>query len=63
MDKIVHATTKLPENVVKELKRKTGESTTKDALYIAITHYLYCHLAMEEIKIKEQAGVRIRERV
>lgn len=63
MDRIVHATTKLPENVVEELKRKTGESTTKDALYTAITHYLYCHLALEELKIRKQAGVRIRERV
>jgi hypothetical protein len=56
MTKIVHAQTVLPEEVLKELKRKTGENTTKDALARAVEHYLNCpytHADTFEKKIEE----------
>ena len=40
--KIVHAQTVLPESVLKELKKKTGESATKDALAKAVELCLKC---------------------
>jgi len=46
--KIVHAQTVLPEDVLEELKRKTGEMTTKDALAKAVEHYLTCPYTHEE---------------
>jgi hypothetical protein len=42
LERIIIVQTKLPEDVLEELKRKTGESTTKEALAKAIDHYLYC---------------------
>ncbi len=48
MTKIVHAQTVLPEEVLKELKKKTGESATKDALAKAVEHYLKCPYTHEE---------------
>ncbi len=48
MTKIVHAQTVLPEDVLKELKKKTGESTTKDALAKAVEHYLKCPYTHED---------------
>uniref|UniRef100_A0A7J2TJ11 DUF5371 domain-containing protein n=1 Tax=Archaeoglobus fulgidus TaxID=2234 RepID=A0A7J2TJ11_ARCFL len=48
MVKIVHAQTVLPENVLEELKKKTGEVATKDALAKAVEHYLVCPYTHEE---------------
>ncbi|RLI72598.1 hypothetical protein DRO97_08750 [Archaeoglobales archaeon] len=38
----------LEEEVIKELKEKTGEKTTKDALLKAVLHYLDCPEAGNE---------------
>ncbi len=48
MAKIIHAQTVLPEDVLEELKKKTGEVTTKDALAKAVEHYLVCPYTHEE---------------
>ncbi|RLE46231.1 MAG: hypothetical protein DRJ31_10250 [Candidatus Methanomethylicota archaeon] len=48
MMKIVHAQTVLPEDVLEELKRKTGESATKDAIAKAVEHYLMCPYTHQE---------------
>ncbi len=48
MGKIVHAQTVLPIEVLEELKKKTGESSTKDAIAKAIEHYLACPYTHEE---------------
>ncbi len=48
MVKIIHAQTVLPEEVLEELKRKTGELATKDALARAVEHYLMCPYTHEE---------------
>ncbi len=46
--KIVHAQTVLPSEMLEELKKKTGESSTKDAIYKAIEHYLACPYTHED---------------
>ncbi|MEM0021985.1 MAG: DUF5371 family protein [Archaeoglobaceae archaeon] len=48
MTKIVHAQTVLPENVLEELKKKTGETATKDAIAKAVEHYLICPYTHQE---------------
>ncbi|MCS7121874.1 MAG: DUF5371 domain-containing protein [Archaeoglobaceae archaeon] len=48
MGKIVHAQTVIPLEVLEQLKRKTGESATKDAIAKAIEHYLVCPYTHEE---------------
>jgi hypothetical protein len=48
MVKIVHAQTVLGEEILNELKKKTGESATKDAIAKAIEHYLMCPYTHEE---------------
>ncbi|AGK60183.1 hypothetical protein Asulf_00148 [Archaeoglobus sulfaticallidus PM70-1] len=48
MVKIVHAQTVLPESVLEELKKKTGESATKDAIAKAVEHYLSCPYTHED---------------
>jgi len=48
MVKIVHAQTVLPESMLDELKKKTGESATKDAIAKAVEHYLMCPYTHEE---------------
>lgn len=40
--KIVHAQTVLAEEQLPELKKKCNSSSTKDALSIAVEHYLEC---------------------
>lgn len=45
MKKFVNTTTELPEDVLQELKEKSGENSTKEALFKAICHYLYCPYA------------------
>lgn len=42
MTKIVHVQTVLTEEDINALKQKTGESSTKEALSKAVTHYLEC---------------------
>jgi hypothetical protein len=42
MVKIIHAQTVLTEEVLAQLKEKSGESATKDALAKAVEHYLQC---------------------
>ncbi|GEM_PF-450334 len=42
MERILIVQTKLSEDVIEELKRKTGERTIKDALAKAVYHYLSC---------------------
>ncbi|MFP3908848.1 MAG: DUF5371 family protein [Archaeoglobaceae archaeon] len=48
MVKIVHAQTVLAEQVLNELKSKTGEPATKDAIARAVEHYLACSYTHEE---------------
>lgn len=48
MAKIVHAQTVLSESALSELKKKTGENATKDAIYKAVEHYLMCQYTHEE---------------
>ncbi len=48
--RLIHVQTVLTEDVLEELKRKTGEKTTKDALLKAIEHYLRCPYAERERK-------------
>jgi hypothetical protein len=58
VEKIIIVQTKLPEDVLDELKQKTGEATTKEALAKAINHYINCFMAE-----KEQKNVRkVRKR-
>ncbi len=40
--KIVHAQTVLTQDQLEELKKKTKEPSTKDALSTAVQHYLEC---------------------
>jgi hypothetical protein len=42
MAKIMHAQTVLTVDDIEALKQKTGESSTKDAISKAVTHYLEC---------------------
>ncbi|MFO7966740.1 MAG: DUF5371 family protein [Archaeoglobaceae archaeon] len=46
--KVVHAQTVLDEAVLSELKKKTGENATKDAIAKAVDHYLRCQYTDEE---------------
>lgn len=48
MVKIVHAQTVLTEESLNELKKKTGENATKDAIAMAVNHYLRCSYTNEE---------------
>jgi len=40
--KIVYAQTVLTDDILEELKKKTGEKNVKDALAKAVEHYLSC---------------------
>jgi hypothetical protein len=42
MAKIMHVQTVLTVDDIESLKRKTGESSTKEAISKAVTHYLEC---------------------
>jgi hypothetical protein len=42
MVKIVHAQTVLTEEELEALKKKSNEPSTKEALSIAVQHYLEC---------------------
>ncbi len=48
MVKIMHAQTVLTEDDIEALKKKTGESSTKDAIAKAVTHYLECEYTKVE---------------
>ena len=48
MAKIMHAQTVLTTDDIEALKQKTGESSTKDALAKAVTHYLECEYTQVE---------------
>ncbi|MET1124869.1 MAG: DUF5371 family protein [Archaeoglobaceae archaeon] len=60
--KIVHAQTVLPVEVLEELKKKTGESATKDAIAKAVEHYLRCPYTHEEPLEKKLEEVIRRKR-
>jgi hypothetical protein len=42
MVRLVHSQTVLTEEVLAQLKERSGESTTKDALAKAVEHYIQC---------------------
>ncbi len=48
MAEIVHAQTVLDESTLSELKKKTGENATKDAIATAVDHFLRCQYTDEE---------------
>lgn len=48
MGKPIFVQVKIPEEALKELKRKSGESTNKEALSEAIEHYINCCMIEEE---------------
>lgn len=48
MSKIMHAQTVLTVEEIEALKQKTGESSTKDAIAKAISHYLECEYTQVE---------------
>ncbi len=48
MAKIMHAQTVLTTDDIEALKQKTGETSTKDALAKAVTHYLECEYTQVE---------------
>ncbi len=43
MERLIHCQTVMEEERLGELKKKTGENATKDALLKAIQHYLQCY--------------------
>ncbi len=45
--KIVHVQSVLPQEDVLALKKKSGESSIKEAISKAIYHYLKCDLVLE----------------
>lgn len=48
MAKIMHVQTVLMVDDIEALKSKTGETSTKDALAKAVTHYLECEYTQVE---------------
>ncbi len=48
MVRIIHAQTVILEDELEALKQKTNEETTKDALAVAIHHYLECAYTHED---------------
>lgn len=54
MVKLVHAQTILSEEMLNELKKKTGEKATKDAINTAIEHYLTCHYTHEDQSVDKR---------
>ncbi|HLB70678.1 MAG: DUF5371 family protein [Candidatus Methanoperedens sp.] len=63
MAKIMHAQTVLTVDDIETLKQKTGESSTKDALAKAVTHYLECeYTQVEDMWAKKLEKVVKRKR-
>ena len=56
MERLVTVTTRIPEDVLKMLKKKTGEKTNKEALAKAIYHYIIC------TEVKEVQNTREKKR-
>jgi hypothetical protein len=48
MGKIIHVQTVLTEEDIEALKQKTGETSTKEALAKAVSHYLECEYTKVE---------------
>lgn len=48
MSKIMHAQTVLTTEDIEALKQKAGESSTKDAIAKAVSHYLECEYTKVE---------------
>jgi hypothetical protein len=48
MGKITHVQTVLTEEDIESLKQKTGETSTKEALAKAVSHYLECEYTKVE---------------
>ncbi len=48
MAKIMHVQTVLTEEDIEALKQKTGETSTKEALAKAVSHYLECEYTQAE---------------
>ena len=65
-DSIVFAQVPLLRSQLDELKRRSGTTTTKDALQTAVTHYLRCP-TMQQAPASGEAGAkrgaRTREQV
>ncbi len=53
MVKIMHAQTVLTVEDIEALKRKTGESSIKDAVAEAVKHYLECEYMQEDMLTKK----------
>ena len=51
--KFVHVQSELPQEIVIELKQKSGESSIKEAISKAVYHYLKCDLVHEDYKADE----------
>lgn len=62
MADIVHAQTVLDESTLNELKKKTGENATKDAIATAVDHYLRCQYTDEEPMERKLEEVMKRRR-
>ncbi|MFO7968191.1 MAG: DUF5371 family protein [Archaeoglobaceae archaeon] len=60
MGKLIFVQVKIPEEILERLKRKTEESTTKEALSEAINHYINCFMAEKEDKANNQKGGKKR---
>lgn len=61
MVKLVHAQTILSEEALSELKRKAGKNATKDAIAVAIDHYLDCqHTYQESLEKKLERTLKQR---
>ncbi len=52
--KIVHVQSVLPQDDAIALKRKSGESSIKDAISKAVYHYLKCDKVMENEEKNKQ---------
>ncbi len=48
MAKIMHAQTVLTTDEIEALKQKTGETSTKDAISKAVSHYIECEYTQAE---------------
>jgi hypothetical protein len=48
MAKIMHVQTVLTEEDIEALKQKTGETSTKEALSKAVSHYIECEYTKVE---------------
>lgn len=57
MERYIKATTLLPDFIIEELKKKTGEKTNKEALAKAIYHYMRCVDIKNEVKGKKEITI------